>query len=293
MSATVGVLSDEKIPVYKNIVTNFISEIKGTDTKVKMINFVRTDNKSDKAAMTKNIKSSGVDYIFTVGLPASEAAGESNVPGVFTMVVDPVKADLISKDGMPRGNLTGVLVNVSPKAQFMRLKSIMGERTKAGVIYQPAISAFIVTEYTKTSTDYGFQICEVPVSCKEEVAPEVEKLKGRVDFILSVVDNVVYNAQCVEFILRFSISNKIPLIGFSPNQTKAGALISFYCDYPKLGNQSAKLLARAMSSSSDIAMIPVELPDDVNYAINLNIAKLFRIDIPDSVLSQASETYGS
>jgi ABC-type uncharacterized transport system substrate-binding protein len=291
--ATVGILYDEKIPIYKNIVTNFMTDIQADGTKVKTIEFVRTDDKADKAAMCKNIKASGVNFIFCVGLPASEAASESGVPGVFTMVVDAVKAGLITKDGMPRGNMTGVLVNVSPKAQFSYLKDIMGTKTRAGVIYQPAVSAFIVTEYTKSSSDFGFQICEVPVSSKEEVAPEVEKLKGKVDFILSVVDNVVYNAQCVEFILRFSINNKIPLVGFSPNQAKAGALISFYCDYPKLGNQSARLMSKILKSNGgDVSMIPVELPNDVNYAINTNIAKLFKIEIPASVKSGAAETYG-
>lgn len=282
----VGLLYNDKVPIYKQIADKFKNEIEAEGNTTKELAY-----SSEEDAMPATIKSSGCSYFFTVGAPAAKACFSAGYPGVFTMVVDPVKSGLIDKNGVPLGQMTGVLVDISPRIQFSTLKNMLGSRTRGGIIYDPQVSSFVVAEHIKVSSEFGFQVYEVPVSNKDEVPPAVEGLKKKADFILSVVDNTVYNVQSIQIILRFSITNKIPLIGFSSQQVKAGALIGFYCDYPKLGVQSAKLLSNLIHGA-DISTCIVELPADTKYSINMQTANIMKIAIPGSVKSGAEEVFG-
>ena len=284
--AKIGILFNEKIPVYAEIVANFKKAMLPAGHTLKDI-VVLNDHK----ATVKNIKDSGCQYFFTVGAPASKACNDSGFPGVFTMVVDPVKNGLIQNDGSPRGQMTGVLVDVSPRMQFSYLKKIMQGKNRIGVLYDPGVSSFVVAQYLKCADEFGVRILDVPVLSKEDVPPSVESLKGKVDYILSVVDNTVYNVQSIQVILRFSITNKVPLVGFSAPQVKAGAMVAFYCHYPSLGTQAAKLMT-SIAGGGDVKNMLVELPEETDYAVNLRSAAIMKIDIPDAFKAGAAEVFG-
>jgi ABC-type uncharacterized transport system substrate-binding protein len=291
LSEEIGVLYNNKIPIYKKIAEKFMSHAKENGHNVKEVAYVK--GKGSGEAMVANINGAGVTYMFCIGAPASKAANDSGTPGVFTMVVDPVKSGLTDKDGLPIGSLTGVLVNVSAEAQFKRIGQFMGKANKAGVVYDPTISAFVVNEYIKSSTKYKFEVFEVPVTESSDVPPAIEKLKNErnIDFLLSVVDNTVYNSKNIQVILRFSIVNKIPLIGFSPQQVKAGALVGFYCDYPMLGTQGAEVMENVVTSGGDVSLIPVEMPDEVQYSVNMKTAKIMKIKFPAKFKTGAKNKY--
>lgn len=284
--AKIGILSNEKIPVYAEIVANFKKAMIPEGHTVKDIAVLNDDK-----ATIRNIKDSGCQYFFSVGAPASKACNDSGFPGVFTMVVDPVKNGLIQKDGSPKGLMTGVLVDVSPRIQFSYLKKIMQGKNRIGILFDPGVSNFVVTQYLKCADEFGVRILDIPVLSKEEVPPSVESLKGKVDYILSVVDNTVYNVQSIQVILRFSITNKVPLIGFSAPQVKAGAMLAFYCHYPSLGTQAAKLMT-SIAGGGDVKNMLVELPEETDYAVNMRSAAIMKIDISDSFKSGAAEVFG-
>ncbi len=284
--AKIGILSNEKIPVYAEIVANFKKAMLPGGHTLKDIIVLNDDN-----ATIKNMKDSGCQYFFSVGAPASNVCNDSGFPGVFTMVVDPVKNGLIQKDGSPRGQMTGVLVDLSPRMQFTNLKKIMPGKNRVGILYDPGVSSFVVNQYLKYADEFGIRIMDVPVFSKEDVPPSVESLKGKADYILSIVDNTVYNVQSIQVILRFSITNKIPLVGFSAPQVKAGAMVAFYCHYPSLGTQAAKLMTTLVGGENVKNML-VELPEDTDYAVNMRSAVIMKINIPDSFKSGAAEVFG-
>lgn len=285
--AKIGILSNDKIPVYSEIAANFKKTMIKEGHLVKEVAVVNGDDK----ATLKNIKASECEFFFSVGAPASKACNASGFPGVFTMVVDPVKNGLIEKNGSPKGRMTGVLVDVSPRMQFAHLKKIMAGKPRVGVLYDPSVSSYVVSQYIKHATEFGFQIFDIPILGKDEVPPSIEALKGKVDYILSVVDNTVYNIQSIQVILRFSIMNKIPLIGFSAPQVKAGALVGFYCHYANLGNQAAKLMS-LLVAGQDVKTVLVELPEETDYAVNLRSASIMKVEIPESFKTGAAEVFG-
>jgi len=288
-SEDIGILYSNTNDIYEKIARNFISQSKKNRHKVIKIDYIG----NDVPEMAKNINNKGCKYIFTIGSNATSAAKSTGIKGVFTMVVDPVNQDLIDRDGKPKGALTGVLINVSPDTQFSTLKLMFKNHSmSAGIIYNPDISGFVVSEYRKSEPEYDYQILEFPVSNSDEIPEALNRIKTDANFILSVVDNMVYNSKNAQFITRFSVLNKIPLIGFSPQMVEAGALIGFYCDYPKLGDQSANLMEKLIKAEN-VYSVQVELPDNINFSINKTIASVMKVDISETLKNNAEKLYGN
>jgi hypothetical protein len=65
-----------------------------------------------------------------------------------------------------------------------------------------------------------------------------------VDALLAVPDPLVFNSQTAANILAAAYRRRIPLIGFSPAYTRAGALVSLYSTPDQIGFAAAKYCAR-------------------------------------------------
>lgn len=285
----VGVIYNDKIPVYETIFSNFKNKLEDSGIKIKKIPVLSDEkNNTNEKKIEESIKASNCEYFFAIGLVAAKALKNSGCTGIFTMVVDPYTNGLIENNGSKKSRIIGILVNISPEILFSKIKLLMSEKNKIGIIYDPSVSGYVVSQYSKYSAEFGFQIFEVPVSDKSEIPAAIESLKDKIDFILSVVDNTVYNNQSLEIVFRFSILHRIPFVGFSSKHTKSVALASYYCDYPQLGFQAADLMKKFINGT-DLKSITVEMSNAVKYTVNSKIAQLMKMKISETVISGAEE----
>jgi putative tryptophan/tyrosine transport system substrate-binding protein len=68
--------------------------------------------------------------------------------------------------------------------------------------------------------------------------------------------------------------------------TRAGALLSFDCDYVNLGRQTGEIALRLLNGEN-IAGIKEEHPKDVKISINLSVAERLGINFPAQVIKEA------
>ncbi len=286
-SEKVAVILTKDIPIYNAIFGKFLTQIKKARKGVIVKKFIAADKEATKA----DLITFSPDLIFSVGTKATYIAKEiPGVPKIFTMVVNPIGEGFCTKEGEPLEDMTGVLITVSPKMQFDLLKKLMPNAKNVGVVYDPSKSSLTVNEGVKVGDEMGLIIGNIPVSDPSKVPDKIESLKGKIDVLWGVVDDTVYNKNSMEFILLFCFRNKIPLIGFSPNQVKAGALYAMYCDYPLLGKQAGEIAVEILDGKSP-KEIPLQSPARVKYAINKRAAKLNGIKIPSSVLKHADRVF--
>jgi len=286
-SDKVAVILTKDIPIYNAIFGKFLSKIKKEKSGVIVKKFIAADKEATKA----DLLTFAPDVIFSVGTKATYIAKEiPGVPKIFTMVVNPIGEGFCTKEGDPLEDMTGILITVSPKMQFELLKKLMPNVKNIGVVYDPSKSSLTVNEGVKVGDEMGLIIGNIPVSDPSKVPDKIESLKGKIDVLWGVVDDTVYNKNSMEFILLFCFRNKIPLIGFSPNQVKAGALFAIYCDYPLLGEQAGAIAAEILSGKS-VKEIPLQTPARVKFAINKRAAKLNGISIPSSLLRRADKVF--
>jgi putative tryptophan/tyrosine transport system substrate-binding protein len=288
-SENVAVVLTKGLPVFDSIYENFVSKLKSAqpDATVKKIIVNEENLNATKAELT----TFAPKVIFSVGTKASYLAKQ--IPGaqkIFTMVVNPIGDNFCSKDGNPLDDMTGVLISVSPEMQFNLLKRIMPNGAKIGVVYDPSKSSLTVNAGLKVADKMGLFVGNIPVTDPAQVPDKIEGLKGKIDVLWGVVDDTVYNKNSMEFILLFSFRNKIPLIGFSENQVKAGALFAMFCNYPVLGTQAADLAVELLKGKT-AKDLPLQDPQDVSYALNSTSAKLMGLSFPADVAAKATKVY--
>jgi putative ABC transport system substrate-binding protein len=118
-----------------------------------------------------------------------------------------------------------------------------------------------------------------------------KELWRQIDCFLIIPDSRVYSAKSVEYLLVEAFRKTIPVIGLSSSYTKAGALISFECDYEDLGEQAAEIALKILNGE-DPAKIKYLGPKKINFSLNLLAAQRLDIKISSDVIKEAKEVFG-
>ncbi|MBN2144215.1 MAG: hypothetical protein JW774_06295 [Candidatus Aureabacteria bacterium] len=246
------------------------------------------DSDSGDAEVKQYLKDEGVTQIVCIGNKSALIGKESGLPGLFLFVVGPFKEGIMRKDGIPTANLTGIDVYFSPQLIYDILNKIFPQIT-FGIVYNPDQSEYYLGKLREFSTG-RYSLVEKAIHDSSDVIPSFNKMKGKVNFIFSFLDLTVFNPNTLDFLYKFSIMNRISLIGINEVMTKNGALISFSFDYPALAKQAVRILIK-MNSGVKPQDIQMEFPDKITYTLNLNTAKIFNITIPDDIIKGAEQTF--
>jgi putative ABC transport system substrate-binding protein len=83
--------------------------------------------------------------------------------------------------------------------------------------------------------------------------------------------------------LEVATSNKIPTMYPASFWSKFGALASYGPDQYLQGRQAARLAARILSGAAP-GDLPVELPDRIEFIVNVKTARALGFEIPRTVL---------
>jgi putative ABC transport system substrate-binding protein len=96
--------------------------------------------------------------------------------------------------------------------------------------------------------------------------------------------------ESVQFILESALARQIPVIGFSPEFTRLGALLSLSVNYGEVGRETGLLVKRILDGERLLPLQPI-LIERVKISINLKTAKFLGITFSNEVMSLIDETY--
>ena len=232
----------------------------------------------------------GVNVILAVGLNAALAAqgATREVPIVFTLVDDPVRARLVSSFSRPGGNVTGVVDSntlLAPKRLEVFKKMIPG-LSKVLFIYDGGNPDSVgrATAYRGAGKRLGIRLVERAVSTEAQAAAVLTGVvKGDVDGILGPVNP---DLNIPGLALKTAQTKGIPTMFAGAFWIEQGALASYAPGYYASGRQAARLVNKIMRGTKP-ADIPVEVNNDIEFAVNLKIAKALGLKIDPQVLYQA------
>lgn len=200
------------------------------------------------------------------------------VPVVFCMVANARQNVLEGLRPADVGRVAGVSLNVPPQAQFAALREVLPRVRRVGVLFDPQKSAIAVRDATAAAAAMNIELVlkEVPT---ESALPEAAAwIASRVDALWAPVDATVFNSQSAPFVLQQMLRNHIPVVGFSENLVKAGALLAPRVSFESAGRQTAsllqKMLARATAAASTL-----EPPGQFELVANSRVNKLLNSPI--------------
>ncbi|MDY3765243.1 MAG: ABC transporter substrate-binding protein [Lachnospiraceae bacterium] len=237
----------------------------------------------------------GVDLICAIATPSAQsaynAAMDIKIPVIYTAVTNPEQAELADEDGNPVGAVTGTSDQLPVEAQLKMIREIMPEAETIGILYttSEANSVYSITQYEELAPEYGFEIELAGVTSTSEIALATADLLDKVDCLTNLTDNTVVSS--LPAILEQANERKIPVFGSEIEQVKIGCLAAEGLDYINLGKDTGRMAAKILKGEVKAEEMPYELLTESNLYINEAVAENLGIEIPDTMLERAVETF--
>jgi putative ABC transport system substrate-binding protein len=238
-----------------------------------------------------------VDLIVTTTTVATmaviEATADTDIPVLFTIITDPVKAGVVESIKSPGGNVTGIaLPDPAYFGKRVEYLSQMAPNVKRlGILYDPdyVTSASSAPPIREVASLMGIELVETPVKSVDDLTTELDKLSQAadpgIDAILIMPDAV--NTNSPGPILDFANAHKLPVAANTLAQTEQGALFSYAVDNKQVGQMAAALAHKILTGAA-----PGDLPVETaipTLTINMKAAQTIDLDVPDAVLQTADD----
>jgi putative ABC transport system substrate-binding protein len=231
---------------------------------------------------------SGVDVIFTSQEAATKAAREatSSTPIVFTLVGDPVGAQLVRSLARPGGNVTGVssLQTELMAKRLEVLRTLVPTVRRVWLLYYGAdLSTTPMIDRAREAAQ-AMRLEIVPCGVLEggELTAALRDVR-RDDAVLVPEGS---NPDLVIAIIDRALALRLPSVFGTALWVGHGGLISYGPDYYAQGVQAAGLVAKIVRGA-----VPQDLPvvgaEKIDLAVNLKTAEQLGVTVPRKILLRA------
>jgi putative ABC transport system substrate-binding protein len=236
--------------------------------------------------LAKKIRSSDVSLVVAVGLKAALAAKSeiADIPVVYMMILDPQKHQL---NGV---NMTGTLLEIPVDRQLKLLRTFLPTKRKLGILYDPNKSNPKIKDVESLATANEYQLQGFPVASEKDVPYQLRTLLSSTDALWLMPDSTVLTDESIRFILETALAQHVPVIGFSPEFTRLGALLSFSVNYGEVGRETGLLAKRILDGERILPLKPLHV-ERLKITVNLKTARFLGITFPKEVNGIIDEIY--
>jgi putative ABC transport system substrate-binding protein len=207
-------------------------------------------------------------------------------PLVFSMVLYPEQSGFLRERRAQQ--VTGSSLDVPLDVQFAYLRRLLPEARRVGVLYSPDETGALVAAAERAATAAGLTLTAQPLVGRGNPVELLDGLAGKVDVLWGVADSRIFTPQTTGPLILASLRRRLPFIGLSSAQVRAGALAALSCDYADVGRQTADLVLRVLAGAA-AGTLAVTTPRRVSLALNLRSAAHLGVTIPAAVEADVSE----
>ncbi len=236
--------------------------------------------------LARKIRASDPALVFAVGLKAAKAAQLEivDIPVVYSMVLDPAKYGLTTQ------NMTGILLEVPIERQLAMIRTLLPQLRHIGTLYDPAKTTMLIDEARRLLKVNDMDLLPLQISSERDVPGGLRLLLPSVDALWLVPDSTVLTDESLRFILNTALEERVPVIGFSREFARSGALLCLSVNYGDIGRQAGQLTRKLLDGQLSLPMKPWH-PERIEISLNLKTAKFLGIDIPHDLEQKADELY--
>lgn len=232
------------------------------------------------------------DYVYTFGTTVTKATKlilGNRTPQIFTIVIDPVGAEIVQSMESPGDNISGASNAISLSLQFETAQKAMHFK-KVGFLFNPREknSVLIRSQLRKLAASRQFEVVDLrSAPTLSALKDNLQKLKDR-----SVIVDVVYlpgdsfmltNAELIGSELRTA---RIKSIASIKKFIDEGALIGLVPDYYELGKAAAMIVDRHQKGEK-LENIAVQTTREPRIVINNTTSQMLKMEFPEEILAKA------
>ena len=240
-------------------------------------------------AIVQDIIRRKYDYVVTISTPALQVTANANktIPHIFGTVTDPFRAGVAKDPYHHPPHLTGIGTFQPVESTLRAMREIFPEAKRIGILWTPAEvnSEACIIKARSAAKEYHFELLEQTVNSTGEVKDALTSLLNKkIDLFFTSGDTTVTLA--LETVAEILKQYKIPYFTNSPSDIEQGAFFSIGADYYEVGVETAKIAQRVIEGENP-RDIPIKEFAPEKIGINLSLAKLYGVTIPESILKKA------
>ena len=219
-------------------------------------------------------------------------AATSTLPIVFADGSgDPVKLGIVASLARPGGNVTGVSMSTGtlvPKRLELLRKVIPQAATMAFLTNPDNLGSDLDTvDVRAAARTMGLDLMVVHASTKEELDEAFKTIaQQRAEALL--VDTDVFFNRHRDQLAALAVRYRLPVCYSSRPYVLAGGLMSYSDDRAATLRRAGNYAGRVLGGDKP-ADLPVLLPTNFQFVINLKTAKALGLNVPDELLALADE----
>lgn len=236
--------------------------------------------------LARKVRAADPALVFAVGLKAAKAAQLEivDIPVVYAMVLDP------SKYGLNAPNMTGVLMEIPMERQLTLIKSLLPRLKHVGTLYDPSKTATLIEDARRLLKSNGADLVPIQLNSERDVPGALRALLPSIDALWLVPDSTVLTDESLRFILNTALEERVPVVGFSREFARSGALLCLSVNYGDIGRQAGQLTRKILDGHVSLPAKPLP-PDRIEMSLNRKTAKFLEIEIPRDLEEKADELY--
>jgi putative ABC transport system substrate-binding protein len=186
--------------------------------------------------------------------------------------------------------MTGTLLEVPVDRQLKVMRMFLPALHQLGTLYDPAKTSSRVKDAMEKAAIFDYHLKGLPVESDKDVPQQLRALLVDVDALWLMPDPKVLTNESIGFILESALARQIPVIGFSPEFTRLGALLSMSVNFGDVGRETGMLAKRILDGERILPLNPV--PNErLKITVNLKTARFLGITFPKELTSLIDEAY--
>jgi len=239
------------------------------------------------------------DVIVPITTPSAitvvQAAKDSGIPVVFSVVTDPLRAKVVPSLKKPAGMATGVSDLAPIDRHIQLMKEMVPGAKRLGVLMNPSLpNTQTYLELLKQQAPAaGLSIVESPAPQTTNVQAAALNLVGKADMIYIPNDTTVYAA--LEAAIKVATDNKVPLFCGETRSVERGCAASISFDYYDVGAATAHMVKQVLEGAKpgdlDVNVLKDSYADKFQLWLNARTAAEMGIKVSDELRKRATKVF--
>lgn len=282
-SMEIAILNSSDIAAYQDAIAGF--KATGPGGAIYTQYDVQGDLELGKK-LARKIRASDASMVLAVGVKAAMAAKIeiADIPIVYMMILDPLKHQLTAP------NMTGTMLEVPLDRQIKTIKAFLPALQRVGILYDPKKSAPKMKDAERQGRAASLELQGLPVESEKDLPQQLRALLFNAEALWLLPDSTVLTNESIHFILDSALAQRIPVIAFSPEFTRLGALLSLSVNYGEVGRETGLLARRVLNGEKPLSLKPVPI-DRLMITVNMKTARFLGLSFPKELNNLIDETY--
>ena len=234
MAYTVQVLSSRSGGAYDEVIDALRSELlRGTELRVQYLN---TNEPNWKLLESTNL-------VVAVGVDAANTAIQIADPGtpILCVLIPKVAFEALMTGKKDNRKVTAIFLDTAPGRQLELIRQLLPQAKRVGAVLGH-VSLKEKEPLRVAARDKGLFLLAELAQRDTELYAVLKSVLSEADVFMAVPDPVVINAATAQNVLITAFRSQVPVIGYSANYVKAGALAAVFSTPNQIGQEAGQVI---------------------------------------------------